>query len=535
MPNTCIVCGHTKAKAPGEKKDVSLFRFPADQSRREQWLKALGLKASDITKNSRICSRHFLNGDSAQVPSLDIGKRFASPKKLHSKRSSRSASISPSPVPSIKRRALSMSSSPQISPSSSTVDISEADNSDADQESLIASIGEPLLTDYVVHELPDVEDTYTLSFSEKEVLNRALLARVEFLEAENQKLKDSASTTQPKHFRLEDIANDDSLVRFYTGFPSYEIFVAVFDFLGPAVNKLHYWGTDAIRSGKRNMKLDPKNQFFLTLVRLRLNARVKDLAVRFGISIGLVSRYITTWICFLYHHLKEIEWMPSQEQVAANLPHVFKEKYPSTYAIIDGTEIFIETPSDLQMQSSTWSEYKHHNTSKCLIGCTPNGAVCFVSPLYVGSISDVELTRVSGFIQSLPTSHDAEMSIMADKGFTVRDQLSAVGVDLNIPSFVTGGKQLTEAEILHTRKIASVRIHVERAIGRIKNFAILKGTLPITMARLANQIVCVCAWLTSFQPSLVPPPQNDDVDSDVESYFDAIDDSDYDADESEDD
>ena len=36
--------------------------------------------------------------------------------------------------------------------------------------------------------------------------------------------------------------------------------------------------------------------------------------------------------------------MPSQEQVAANLPHVFKEKYPSTYATIDGTEIFLETP-----------------------------------------------------------------------------------------------------------------------------------------------------------------------------------------------
>ena len=58
-----------------------------------------------------------------------------------------------------------------------------------------------------------------------------MLARVEFLEAENQKLKDSASTTQPKLFRLEHIANDDSLIRFYTGFPSYEIFVAVFDFL----------------------------------------------------------------------------------------------------------------------------------------------------------------------------------------------------------------------------------------------------------------------------------------------------------------
>ena len=48
-----------------------------------------------------------------------------------------------------------------------------------------------------------------------------------------------------------------------------------------------------------------------------------------------------------------------------------------------------------------------------------------------------------------------------------------------LPSFVLGGKQLTEAEILHTRKIASVRIHVKHAIGLIKNFAILKGNLPL--------------------------------------------------------
>ena len=274
MPNTCIVCGHTKAKAPGETKHVSLFRFPADQTRREQWLKALGLKSSDVTANSRICSRHFLNGDSSQVPSIDTGKRFASPKKIHSKRGirSRSSSVSPSPIPSGKRRALSMSTSPQLSPSSSTADVSEEAS---DEDSLVASVGEPLLTDYRVHELPDVEDTpsYSLSFSEKEVLNRALLARIE---AENQKLRVITSKTRPKHFRLEDITNDDSLIRFYTGFPSYEIFLAVFDFLGPAVNKLHYWGTKASQSGKRNLKLDPNNQFFLTLVRLRLNARVKE-------------------------------------------------------------------------------------------------------------------------------------------------------------------------------------------------------------------------------------------------------------------
>ena len=55
----------------------------------------------------------------------------------------------------------------------------------------------------------------------------------------------------------------------------------------------------------------------------------------------------------MYHHLKEIDWTPSVEQVAATLPCAFQEKYPTTYCIIDGTDIFIETPSDLFMQSST--------------------------------------------------------------------------------------------------------------------------------------------------------------------------------------
>lgn len=35
--------------------------------------------------------------------------------------------------------------------------------------------------------------------------------------------------------------------------------------------------------------------------------------------------------------------MPSVEQVAGTLPCVCKEKFPNTFAIIDGSEIFIET------------------------------------------------------------------------------------------------------------------------------------------------------------------------------------------------
>lgn len=80
---------------------------------------------------------------------------------------------------------------------------------------------------------------------------------------------------------------------------------------------------------------------------------------------------------------------------------MYFEKYCSTFAIIDGSELFTDTPSDLHLQFSTWSNYKHHNSAKFLVACTPNGAIYFMSPLFVGSISDVKLTRCSGFIEKI--------------------------------------------------------------------------------------------------------------------------------------
>ena len=40
----------------------------------------------------------------------------------------------------------------------------------------------------------------------------------------------------------------------------------------------------------------------------------------------------------------------------------------------------------------------------------------------------------------------------------------------------------------------------------MKIFRILKDTFPISMSRIANQVVCVCGWLTNFCPALVPTP-----------------------------
>lgn len=117
---------------------------------------------------------------------------------------------------------------------------------------------------------------------------------------------------------MEQIKHDDCLVSFYTGFKSYVVFLAFFQFLGPATSKLNYWGIKS--KSQKQWKLSPVDQLLMTLMKLRLNLKGLDLSFRFGVSPAAVSRYITTWICFLYNHLKELDWMPSVQQVAGTLP-----------------------------------------------------------------------------------------------------------------------------------------------------------------------------------------------------------------------
>ena len=93
---------------------------------------------------------------------------------------------------------------------------------------------------------------------------------------------------------------------------------------------------------------------------------------------------------------------------------------------------------------------------------------------------------------------------MADRGFDVGNILQHRGVTLNIPPFLGQRDQLAIWEVEATRRIASLRIHVERAIGRIKNYRLLQLPFPLTLADLASDIVCVCSYLTNFCKPIIP-------------------------------
>ena len=110
------------------------------------------------------------------------------------------------------------------------------------------------------------------------------------------------------------------------------------------------------------------------------------------------------------------------------------------------------------------------------MACTPNGSVSFIiSPLYLGSVSDAALTRNCGFLEEIEGM--PEVSIMADHGFTIK---AWPQIDLNLPPFMEGRGQLSLDDVQQGRSIASLRIHLERAIGWIKHYKILTGVFPLS-------------------------------------------------------
>ena len=315
-----------------------------------------------------------------------------------------------------------------------------------------------------------------------------------------------------RQFSLEKIKDDNSAILFYTGFPSYEALISFFKYIEPKLEKMQYWKGERLVKGSQpyqedenrkkpgpSRKLSFLDEFLLVLMRLKAGLFVQDLADRFGVSISLVSRICITWINLLYYELKDIFPFPTQELVRKNMPEEFAE-FATTRIILDCTELFIQRPSAMLAQSETWSDYKHHNTWKLLVGVTPNGQVSFLSDLWGGRVSDKQITRESGVLDLIESGDN----IMVDRGFDIKD-IVPEGVTVNMPPFLAGRNQLTAAETEETMTIASVRIHVERAIGRIKTYHILDGNLPNTLSPYATQIATVCGLLTNFLPPLLMP------------------------------
>uniref|UniRef100_A0A3B3I479 DDE Tnp4 domain-containing protein n=1 Tax=Oryzias latipes TaxID=8090 RepID=A0A3B3I479_ORYLA len=237
------------------------------------------------------------------------------------------------------------------------------------------------------------------------------------------------------------------------------------------------------------------DSFWLLL--LRLGLLFTDLGKRFGVRKTTASEIFTFWRPILARFMREkvIVWLP-RDTLNRIRPKTFNKNYPKATCIIDCTEVFVQRPKNLRKRSQTYSIYKHNNTCKLLYCLVPNGYVMFVSKLFGGRASDNFITKNSGFVHHLIPGDE----ILADLGFTIKDILPP-GVSLALPAFTRGRKELSDHEVTSTRRLANVRIHIERAIRRLKGFKILCHVISGMLQSV--EIVSICAGLCNLQPLLI--------------------------------
>ena len=237
--------------------------------------------------------------------------------------------------------------------------------------------------------------------------------------------------------------NEKKYFSHLTGFSSYEKFRRVLEFVLPGGHRknITYWNTKASKERKidtsllfdsdqesqsdddgssepeadpgssRDHVLSVEDEFLLVMMKLRLGLTNLDLAMRFNVAEATISNTFITWLNLLFIQLGTLKIWPHRNVILENK---FKEDYPNNIIIIDCTELKIQCPSSLVIQSQSYSSYKSTNTLKSLVGVDSMGGFMFVSQLYTGSISDKQIVFRSGFLGLLSRKKEVSEILEGD-------------------------------------------------------------------------------------------------------------------------
>jgi len=291
-----------------------------------------------------------------------------------------------------------------------------------------------------------------------------LLQKNQELRLENAKLKERIEFLSTHLQRLDVTLLNDSQVHMYTGI-SRKLFDCIDHWLQPVLSKQR--SSDMLSSTQK---------LLLVLMRLWCNHSQTDLACRFNLEQSSILCILNHWIPLLSAQFKRLIQWPQTCIGPSVAPY---DLLPNSVAIIDGTEVFIQRPRNLATQKSSYSDYKSHTTVKYLIAIdTFTGVFVFVSAGFSGNSSDRFTIEHGGILEELKQGQ----RILADKGYNARDFFAQKRCFLTIPSFLNEGRLATQ-EARQSRSIASVRIRVENAIRRMKEYKILQRHYVIVLTK----------------------------------------------------
>ena len=90
-------------------------------------------------------------------------------------------------------------------------------------------------------------------------------------------------------FGIRTIEGNDDRTKFYTGLPSWAVFLHLFLFLAAPASS--------------SCKLSLEDEIYIALLRLRLGLLWEDIALRFDVTPSVVSRVFQKWLDLMYVHM----------------------------------------------------------------------------------------------------------------------------------------------------------------------------------------------------------------------------------------
>jgi hypothetical protein len=116
--------------------------------------------------------------------------------------------------------------------------------------------------------------------------------------------------------------------------------------------------------------------------------------------------------------------------------------------------------------------------------------VCFLSPTYEGKASDKSLAECASY--TLPPGS----YLYQDRGF---QGFCLQDVTIVQPKKTPRGGELTPPEKANNRRISSIRIRIEHAIGGVKRSRIVKDKIRLLKDGIRDTIMETCCGLHNFR------------------------------------
>jgi hypothetical protein len=156
----------------------------------------------------------------------------------------------------------------------------------------------------------------------------------------------------------------------------------------------------------------------------------------------------------------------------------------------DGTERPLQRPTDPEEPQEDYRGTTKGHTRKNLLVITESCSVCLLSHTDDGKASDKSLAELAGST-SPPGSY-----LSQDRGF---QGCCLQDVTIVQPQKTPRGGELTPPEKATNRRISSISIRIEHAIGGVKRDRIVKDKLRLLKDGIRDTIMETCCGLHNFR------------------------------------